>query len=187
MFEDEMIKRTLRRFSIFDLLVMAFCAALGVAVKPAISALTHIITGPLMIPGGAFSGGLYMMFIILGAGIVRKPGAATLICAIQALMVIISPFSGSHGIFSLVTYGLPGVAVDLLWLAMRGEQPESLLSCFAGCILANIVGVVTVNAVFFRLPLFYLLLTSALGAISGGVGGIISYNVINRLRKRLDI
>ncbi len=71
-------KRRLDRFSMFDLIIIAMMATLGIAIKPIIVLLVHMITGPLFIPGGAFAGGFYMMWIVLGAGLVRKKGTGTL-------------------------------------------------------------------------------------------------------------
>ena len=180
-----MKKQFLSKFSVFDLIVMAFCAAIGIAVKPFLSYLSHLITGPLMIPGGSFAGGLYMLFIILGAGIVRKRGAATLICLVQAILVIISGVYGTHGIASFLTYTLPGVAVDLLWLLLR-HKDGCLWCCFFGCIAANLTGALLVNFIFFRLPMIPLLLSLALALFSGGIGGIIAWNILRQIRRRLD-
>lgn len=52
--------KALRGFSIFQLVIISVVAALGVATKPIIVPLVHIITGPLFIPGGAIAGGFYM-------------------------------------------------------------------------------------------------------------------------------
>ncbi|GAG99538.1 unnamed protein product, partial [marine sediment metagenome] len=56
-----MVRKFLQRFSLFDLVIIAMVAALGIATKPVITPLVHIITGPLFIPGGAIAGGFYMM------------------------------------------------------------------------------------------------------------------------------
>jgi len=178
-----MIKKLFSKFSVFDLIIIACCAALGVAAKPLVAAAAQIITGPLMIPGGAFAGGIYMLFIVLGAGITQKPGSASLICIVQALLVIVTGVYGSHGVASILTYALPGIVVDLLWLLMGRHRGCCALCCFLGCIAANMTGVVLVNIVFFRLPLIPLLLTVALSAFSGGVGGIIVWHIIKRTRK----
>lgn len=50
----------LGRFPISDLVIIAILSALGIATKPIIVPLVHIITGPLYIPGGAVAGGFYM-------------------------------------------------------------------------------------------------------------------------------
>ncbi|MCG9480049.1 MAG: hypothetical protein K9H14_07575 [Actinomycetia bacterium] len=40
--------RYLKKFSLFDLVIMAIITALGIAVKPAIVPLVHILTGPCL-------------------------------------------------------------------------------------------------------------------------------------------
>ena len=180
-----MKRKFLAQFSVFDLLIIAFSAAIGIAVKPVLSSLSHLITGPFMIPGGSFAGGLYMLFVILGAGLVQKRGAATLICFVQAILVVISGVYGTHGAASFLTYTLPGVVVDILWLIMR-HRGCCLWCCFFGCIAANLTGAFLVNVIFFRLPAVPLLLSLALAAFSGGIGGIISWNILKRVRKQLE-
>jgi hypothetical protein len=170
------------KFTVFDLILLAFMAALGIAVKPVFSTLTHLITGPLMIPGGSFAGGLYMLFMILGAGLVRKRGSATLIALVQALIVMVTGISGSHGVASLLTYGLPGLVVDILWVIMR-HNGCCCICCFFGGMAANITGAFMVNVVFFSLPVIPLLLSLALAAFSGGLGGVIAWNLIKPLKK----
>ena len=170
------------RFSAFDYVIMAMMAAIGVAVKPFVSAFAHIITGPFMIPGGTVAGGIYMLFLVLGAAIVGKRGAATLIAAVEALLVIATGIMGSHGIVSFVTYLLPGIGVDILWLLMR-HKGCCALCCFFGGIVANILGCFTVNLVFFRLPFIPLIIMLSAAAISGGIGGIIAYNINKILQK----
>ncbi|HQJ37915.1 MAG TPA: ECF transporter S component, partial [Bacillota bacterium] len=102
------MKKFLSRFTVYDLVVISLTAALGIGIKPIIVPLVHIITGPLYIPGGAAAGGFYMLWIVLGIGITRKTGTGTLIGLIQALLVIITGFYGTHGAASIITYTIPG-------------------------------------------------------------------------------
>ena len=97
------IKKFFIKFTVFDLVLIALVAALGIATKPVIVPLVHIITGPLFIPGGAVAGGFYMMWIVVGAGITGKRGTASLIALVQAIMVIAIGVFGTHGLMSLVT------------------------------------------------------------------------------------
>jgi len=175
-------KKFLSRFSMFDLVVIAMMASLGVAIKPVVVPLAHIITGPLYIPGGVIAGGFYMMWIVLGAGLVGKLGTATLISIVQAIMVISIGVFGTHGIMSLMTYIFPGLAVDLVLLVSR-HRGYCLGCCFVSGIAANISGTFLVNLVFFRLPLIPLVLSLSSAALSGGLGGIIAYSVIKQFKK----
>ena len=67
-----MESRFLKNYSVFNLIIIAVVSALGIATKPIVVPLIHIITGPLFIPGGALAGGFYMFWLVLGAGIVKK-------------------------------------------------------------------------------------------------------------------
>ena len=55
------MKRLLQKFTVRDLVLIAAMAALGIAIKPVVVPLAHLVSTPLMIPGGALAGGLYMM------------------------------------------------------------------------------------------------------------------------------
>jgi ABC-type thiamin/hydroxymethylpyrimidine transport system permease subunit len=178
------LKKTKRRFlssySVFNIVIIAVCAGLGIAVKPVLVPLVHIITGPLFIPGGAVAGGFYMLFIVLAAGLVRKPGAAVLTCAVQAILVIITGVIGSHGIMSLATYILPGAAVDLFLLTLRKKEMGALVIFISG-LIANLTGSFLSNVVFFRLPIVPLMLTLFSASLSGGLGGLIAFGIIKKI------
>lgn len=176
-----MLNNLVRKFSIFDIIIIALMATLGIATKPVIVPLAHIITGPLYIPGGAIAGGLYMMWIVLGTGLIGRAGVATLTSTVQAIMVISLGIYGTHGIVSFLTYILPGLAVDLYVFITRPKRFQ--MGHFFICgILANISGTFLVNVVFFRLPMVPLILTLAAAAFSGGIGGLIAHGIVQKLK-----
>ncbi|MDD3652569.1 MAG: ECF transporter S component [Desulfotomaculaceae bacterium] len=177
-----MLHKMLDKFSVFDLIIIAMISALGVASKPLIVPLCHIITGPLLIPGGVVAGGFYMLWLVLGAGIVSKTGAAIMIGVVQALMVFGSGIFGSHGAMTLLSYTLPGLAVDLL-LYLMGHNVCCLLCAFLAGLVANISGSALVNIIYFRLPFVPLVLALTVAALSGGLGGIIAYKVLQLVNK----
>ena len=170
------------KFTVFDLVMIALVAALGIAIKPVIVPLVHIITGPLFIPGGAVAGGFYMMWIVVGTGITGKRGTASLIAIVQAIMVIAIGVFGTHGIMSLFTYMIPGLAVELFLIISR-QNCRNLISCFFAGMIANIAGILMTNLVFFKLPWIPLLLTIAAASLSGGLGGLLAHSLIKSLRK----
>ncbi|ACB83929.1 ECF transporter S component [Natranaerobius thermophilus] len=180
------INTILKRFSIFDLIVISLMAGLGLATKPVIVPLAHIITGPLFIPGGVVAGGFYMMWIVIGAGLVGKLGTATLIAAVQAIVIMAIGFLGTHGFMSLFTYILPGLAVDLIFLVSR-HRGCCIGCCFVAGIAANISGTFLVNLVFFRLPFIPLVLSLSAASLSGGLGGIIANAVVKQFKSKLQI
>ena len=170
-------KKFFDKFSSFELIIIVVMAALGVAIKPIIVPIAHIICGPLMIPSGAMAGGLYMMWMVIGYGMVRKRGTAFLIALVQTLLVIFTGIVGSHGIMTFVTYLGPGLAVELvMFLVPRLGCNRGV--CLGAGAAANIVGTLAVNYIFFRTPGVYLVLVMAIAALSGLVGGLISWQLI---------
>jgi hypothetical protein len=157
-------------------------AALGIAVKAVVTPVIHLASAPLFIPGGALAGGLYMMWLIMAVGITGKLGSATLAGLVQAILVMLTGVGGSHGILSLVSYTLPGMAIDA-WLLISRHRLCCLPCAFISCILANLCGTTAVNVIFFRLPMIPLLLSLAVAAFSGGMGGVLSWHLLNALRK----
>lgn len=172
-----------QKFTLYELVVMAVMAALDIATKQIVAPIAHIVCGPFAIPSGALAGGFYMMWIVIGYGIVRKPGTALVISIIQALLVIFTGVVGSHGIMSLFTYICPGLAVELVLIITRHR------CCCAGCcalagIAANMTGTACVNIVFFRAPGAYLALVLAMAALFGLAGGITGWQLIKIFSKK---
>jgi len=177
-----MFKKWLAKYSLFHLILIAVLAALGVGVKPIVSTLAHVLTGPLFIPGGAVAGGIYMLFLVLAASLTGARGAAALCGLCQGLLVLAVGAAGSHGALSLVTYTLPGLAADLAFLLLARKGPNLPACCFAG-MLANIAGTVSVNLVFFSLPWIPLLLSLCAAALSGGLGGVAAWGITKPARR----
>ncbi len=175
-------KTLLYNFSVFNLTIIAIVSALGVATKPIVVPLVHIITGPLFIPGGAIAGGFYMLWIVIGVGLVKKFGTGLLIGIVQAILVIATGAMGSHGIMSIVSYTLPGLCVDLVFLLAKNKNYNILHYVF-GCMFANILGTFISNIMFFRLPSLAVMLMLSSAAFSGAVGGIIASSIIKGLEK----
>lgn len=176
------MKKLLKRFTVGDLVLIAAMAALGIAIKPIVVPLAHLVSSPLMIPGGALAGGLYMMWIVVAFGLTGKHGTAFLVGLIQAILVMILGVSGSHGAMSLFSYTLPGLLVDLVFLVLRRGIDNMPLSLVAG-ILANLAGTICVNIIFFSLPMIPLLLSLCVAAFSGGLGGVLAWLLLTALKK----
>lgn len=177
-----LVRKGLNCFRIYDLIIISIMAALGIALKPIIVPLAHLISGPMMIPGGAFAGGLYMLWLVVGFGITGKRGTATLIGLVQAIIVMLTGVVGSHGIMTLISYTSPGIVMDV-GLLLIGHSICCRPCAFIAGLLANVTGTFVINFVFFRLPLFFLLLTLLVAALSGGIGGLIAWQLIRLLKK----
>ena len=172
----------LRTFSSTELVIIGLVAALGIATKPIVVPLIHIITGPLFIPGGSLAGGFYMLWLVLGAGIVRKTGTATVIAFTQAVIAIVLGIYGTHGIVSLFTYTAPGIAADLVFLCSKNKN-YNLMHFFLAGALSNTAGAFAVNLMLFQLPFIPLVLSLSIALFSGGFGGIIAYSLNKKLSK----
>lgn len=170
------------RFSLYDLIIIAMVSALGIATKPIIVPLAHIITGPLFIPSGAVAGGFYMMWLVLGYGITGKRWTMTLVGFVQAILVMATGIVGSHGALSLITYTMPGIMADL-GLLLIGHRLCCLPCAFLAGLLANATGTLMVNFVYFRLPLIPLVLSLSAAALSGGLGGLLAFKILQQIRK----
>lgn len=176
------MNRFLQRFTVKDLVLIAALAALGIAIKPVLSPVIHLISAPLMIPGGAVGGGIYMMWMTLAFGMTNKRGTATLLGFIQALIVILAGATSSHGILSLVSYTCPGLAIDLGLLLIRHKVDGPGCAFLAG-LLANVTGVTIVNSIFYGLPALPLMLSICVAMLSGGLGGLLTWQLLKVLRK----
>lgn len=174
------LQKGLNKFSLYDLIIIAMMAALGIATKPIIVPLAHIITGPFFIPSGAVAGGFYMMWLVLGFGITGKRGTMTLISLVQSMVVVATGIIGSHGVMSLLTYTMPGVLADL-GLLLIGHRVCCLYCAFLAGMLCNIAGTIMVNLVYFRLPLIPLVLSLSIAALSGGLGGVVAFKILQQL------
>jgi len=172
--------KILAKFTSQDLLYIAIFSALGLAIKPIVTPIIHLISAPLMIPGGSLAGGFYMMWLVLAIVIVQKPGAGILVGITQAIVMISLGYFGNHGAVSLLSYTLPGVAAELVSLLYKNKS--SIFSQVSICTAANISGALVVTAIVMRLAILPLVISLIAAAISGIVGGIISYSIFNKLK-----
>jgi len=168
-------------FSTQDLILIALMAALGLAVKPLVKTLTHVISTPLGIPGGSLTGGLNMLWLTLPLAITRKSGAATLTGLLQGAAVLVTGWFGTHGALSILTYALPGVAADLFSLFYKRFNKLDGQAIY--CLLANLTGTWLVGLIIMRLPKTPFLIALTLSVISGIMGGVLSYLIYTELKK----
>ena len=171
----------LAKFTSRDLLYIAVMSALGLAIKPVVTPLVHLISAPLLIPGGSLAGGLYLLWMVLLICLVRKSGAALLMGIAQALVMVGLGYFGSHGAVSLISYTFPALVLELVWLVFH--NPNSPVTHVFLCTSANITGALIVALLVMRLPLLPVLISLTAAAISGIIGGILSYNIYLELKK----
>lgn len=169
------------RFTTFDMTVMASLAAAGIASKRFISPAVSIFTDFIRIPGGSTAGGFYMMFLIVGALIVKKRHTAATMGFLQGALAIVMGIGNFQGILSLVVYTLPGVAIDLVLRPSYGGDAGKMRLLAAG-IAANATGSTLTNLLFFRLAPLPFALWMSLSMTSGAFGGLLAHMLSGKLK-----
>jgi energy-coupling factor transport system substrate-specific component len=169
----------MKRYSTSDLIIIAIMAAIGLGTKQIVRPLVSLVSVPLGIPGGAIVGGFYMLWLVLTKRLAPKTGSGFLFGLTQALVVMILPF-GSHGIFTLITYTLPGLAVDFVDILFRSRNNTVLCSLVEGAI-ANFVGSLSVLILIFRLEWRLTLFISLIALLTGNIGGIIAHYIAKQI------
>ena len=170
----------LKKFSSQDLLYIVIFSALGLAIKPIVTPLVHLVSAPLMIPGGSLAGGLYMMWLSLTIAVVNKTGAGFLVGLVQAIVMLSLGFFGNHGAVSLISYTLPGIAAEIV--AKFFKDNKTVYAQTWICSSANITGSIVVTILVMRLALIPFLISMVAAAISGIIGGILSHKLFQKLR-----
>lgn len=173
------MERWLDSFSTQDLVVIAIISALGLAVKPVITPLVHLVSAPLLIPGGSLAGGFYMLWLGLVLVLVPKRGSAVLTAFVQGVVIMILGYFGHHGVMSLLIYTAPGISAELASLLFKDKR--SLPAQVSICSAANLTGTVLVALLIMRLPTIPLAISIIASVISGFGGGILAYALLKRL------
>lgn len=163
-------------------MIIAILSALGIAAGAIIGDLVRLVTGPLMIPGGAVAGGIYMLFLVLCVSLTGKKSAALLCGFVQAIVVMMLGVGGNHGAMTIVTYSMPGLAILILLILMRHKGCCRLCSFFS-CMVANLTGTFFVGWGVMAIPMIPMLLALTLAALSGGLGGLLAWSFTKQLIK----
>ena len=176
------MRKLLKSYTILDLVLIAMLAALATGFKTIANTLVKLVTGPLGIPGGALVGGLYMMWLAIGHSVVNKFGVSFMISLVQSLILFTTSSPGSHGAWTFITYLIPGICVDLVFLLARKKRPN-ILHFMAAVIFANVLGTLGSFLLWFRLSLLLCLFSLVSAAMSGAFGGLIAYSADKGIRK----
>jgi energy-coupling factor transport system substrate-specific component len=170
-----------KSFSTRDLIIISTLAAIGIAIKPVVNPLFKMISAPLMVPGGSFAGGLYMMWLTLAIVLTRKAMSGILFGFMQAIIVMLMGMMGNQGAFSLISYFIPGVVASIVYWLFRGK--DHCVAQVSICALANVSGAVLVALGFFHHPPLLVLIIAGMAYISGIVGGFLSYGLQKQFLK----
>ncbi len=137
-----------RYFSTFELVLLALFAVLVVVAKVALRL-------PLQMPG--HSGIFWMAILLVASGVVRKPGATSLVGLTSGILAAFLGMGDFGALNTLLSYTAIGVGVDVALLLLR--DAENLL-------VASLVGIIGHMGKF--------LVKSVLGALSGAPLGFVA-------------
>lgn len=170
---------------------MTLCCVLGLITKKLINPFANVITESLHIPGG-ISTGFSIMFLVIAAEMVRKPGqkeeklmqnCGTLMGLVQGLLALCLGRVGSMGLLAPIGYLVPGMSVDLVYrLSARFGWSRTDRMVFANG-LGAVMASVTANLLVFRLHGPVLVLYFGVSALSGTLYGFLGSAVAGRLGK----
>ena len=168
-----------RYFSTFQLILLTLFSALVVVAKIALRT-------PLQLSG--HSGIFWMAIVVVGARVVPKPGAASVIGVTSGILASFLGLGDFGALNTLLSYALLGIVADLvIWLL--GGNPENLvvavlagtLGHFAKFIVKWVFGLMT------GAPLGFValgLLRAIIGyIIFGALGGLLGWLTIKALHK----
>ncbi|HHT92743.1 MAG TPA: ECF transporter S component [Clostridia bacterium] len=176
------MRKVIKSYSVLDLVLIAMLAALATGFKTVANTLVKLITGPLGIPGGALAGGFYMMWLAIGHSVVRKFGVSFMISLVQALVLFTTSAPGSHGIWTFITYLIPGLCVDIVFLFAR-KNNANVLHFMIAVMMANVLGTLGSFLLWFRLSWLWLAFSLTAAALSGAIGGLVAYSVDKGIRR----
>jgi hypothetical protein len=163
-------------FSLYELTLLSLLGALTAVMQVTLRL-------PLHIPGHT---GIYLVIpIILGAGIVKKPGAAAYVGLIFG---ILSSFSGTGNsdVSVLFRYLAMGIGIDIAALLFRGHLDNIFVGLILGAVgnLSKMIVMYYIDTLL-GIPQNILIIGIGTAAIFhltfGGLGGIISAALLNRL------
>jgi hypothetical protein len=165
-------------FSLQEIALLSLCAALIVV-------LNTTFTLPLKIPG--HTGIYWVVPVIIGVGIVKKPGAGTFIGLISGILATLFGLNTLH-IFNLFIYLALGGIIDILGFLFfyRLDHPAAGFIAGAAGNLAKMVVNFSLQT-FLGIPAAFIVIGIGTASIThfifGGVGGLVAALVLARLLK----
>lgn len=160
-----------------DLLIIAILSGLGGVMSTYVGYLGNLLNRMLGVPFGAgqFVAGLHVFWIVLAAGLVRKPGAATMAGLLKGVIELLT--GSTHGVVIVMISLVQGLLVEVVLLLWRRHSLPAYM--LAGG-LAAASNVVMFQLLYFSgAPITYLLFISMLAFFSGALlGGSFAMSVM---------
>lgn len=168
-----------RYFSTFQLILLALFSALVVVAKIALRT-------PLQLPG--HSGIFWMAIVVVGARVVPKAGAASIIGITSGLLASFLGLGDFGALNTFLSYAMVGIASDLI-LGLLGGNSENL-------VIAIIVGIFGHLGKFLTKWLFGIISGAPIGFVAlgllraiigyivfGAIGGVLGWITLKALRR----
>lgn len=175
----------LKKLNTLDAVFITLMAACGLAVKPIVGPFFKLIGTALFVPSGSMAGAIYMIWPMLALFVVRRFGTATMVGLIQGIVVMVTGIYGSHGVLTLLTYSVPGIAIDLVYFLIRRSKKRWLMALPAA--MGNLSGTLLVGIIIMHLPKIPLIIALAPSFVFGALGGYFSWLIYKWLIKTFPI
>ncbi len=165
-------------FTLNEIALMSLCGALIFVLKTALKLPVHL-------PG--HSGVFWVIPMIVGIAMVRKPGSGLYIGLISGLLASFFGIGALH-IFDLLKYLSIGFAADICGFVFSYRLDNTAVAVLTG-IFSNLVKMLVNYGVQLALGVqpFFIVLGIGVSSIShiifGGIGGLLSAYIIRRLMK----
>ena len=172
------MKQTSRYFSTFELILLALFSSLVVVSKIVL----HL---PVRLPG--HSGVFWMAILIVARGLVRKPGALSLVGLTSGLLAAFMGLGDMGPIYTFFSYLASGVAVDLVAWFLGGV--DNLVAAGLVGIVGNVAKMLVKLAVaalmqipagFVAMGLLYSFITNT---AAGALGGVLGWLILRALKR----
>jgi ABC-type thiamin/hydroxymethylpyrimidine transport system permease subunit len=168
-----------RYFSTFQLILLALFSALIVVAKIALRT-------PLQLSG--HSGVFWMAIIIVGARVVPKPGAASLIGVTSGILAAFLGLGDFGALDTFLSYAIVGIASDGILLLLQGDTDNLIVAIIVG--IFGHIGKFLVKWLFGFItgaPIGFValgLLRAVLGyIIFGALGGVLGWATLKALKR----
>lgn len=172
-------------FTLKQLCMMSFLAVFGMFIKPVVSPVFNLLTDFIRIPGGSVTAGFSMMFLVFASSVTGKFGTATLMGVVQAFMALNLGISSIVGLLVFITYSLPGLAIDVILCTSLTKNLPSKGRMMAAGACGVLAGAFFTNILYYNLSVVPFLLFYFFGILSGALGGLFAYKIMERIPSQL--
>ena len=174
-----MSRRPNARIAIADMTVIALVGVMILVGK-------SLLRIPISVSGHA--GVLWIAALVIGRGVVRRPGAATLMALVGGVLVAVMQPNDSGFFFAVAKYVVPGMLLDLLVPLLGGRLDRIVPAVVAGAAAhAGKVAVDLVQGLAAGVPTAVLALgltaSTALHIAFGALGGLLGALVLRGLMR----